>query len=242
MSTTLGATSSATGRGTKRKAAASAESGGRSSSHKSGLLVSINQHLSALRQKEEALVKAVDAMNTMRANGIEELVLRIDQQTKELAELEEKYQKRLRETEEDAQRYKKAKVEDADQELRAEGYAKALAILRERSEVAIAADELETLRENLRQAQADRTAELEAVRTREQQKGQAALDRERERLALMHEREVAGIKAKLEQKDEQISVMERANSDLKGEIKAARELVRHVAEAQRAAPVHHHAK
>jgi hypothetical protein len=196
--------------------------------------------VSGLKKHQESFMKGVDTCRLLVDSQLEENILKIDHQNKQLLLLDEQYEKKEKQHAEDFERKRKARRIDLDQELKAYGYEKATSIVTSRNEVAIDKDKLQELYDNLHKAQSDHKAEVELAIKKEKEKAHRQLGHIQQTTKLQQEAAVAKVQAQLEQKNEQIKVLGQTIQGLKEELVAARELVGRVADSQRAPAVHHH--
>lgn len=196
--------------------------------------------VTSLKKYQEYFVKGVETCRLLIESQIEENLLKINHQSSQIDQLEQSYLKKTKDMEEDFQRQSKARRIDLEQELKSFGYGKAKDILAERDEIAIEVVKLNQLKAQLQEAQRDHKEELESAVRREKERAQRHLASFEKTTKLQQEAAVAKVQAQLEQKDEQIKVLERTIRDQKEEMVAARELVGRVADSQRAPAVHHH--
>lgn len=202
--------------------------------------VKFPQNMTALKKSHEAFMKSVESAHSLIDSQMEENVLKINHQKQELENLEVSRKRRFQEIEEDTQRQRKARKIDLDQDIKAYGYQKALKILEERNEVPIEKDVLAQLRNDLSQARAETAAAVDKTAKQEREKAHKNMAHFEKTTRLEHEAALAQVKAQLEQKDQQIKVLDKTILDLKDELTSTRQLVKDVAQSQRAAPVHHH--
>lgn len=196
--------------------------------------------LNNLKKYQESFVKGVETCRTLLEGQIEENVLKINHQNDMLQELELDYEKKNKLMSEDFERAKKIRKLDIDNEFKNYSYDKSLSCLDERKEIAISKTKYDSLMHDLREAQQDRKTELEQAIKLQKEKDNRKLQHMLNTSKLEQKAHVAEVNAKLQQKNEQIKVLDKTISGLKEELVAARDLVSRVADSHRAAPIHHH--
>jgi len=196
--------------------------------------------VSGLKKQQESFEKGVETCRLLIDSQLEENILKIDHQNKQLELLDEAYEKKEKEHQENFERQRKARRIDLDQEIKAYGYVKATELVQARNEVTIDSEKLQELRDELREAKSDHKEEVESAVKKEKEKAQRQLGHIQQTTKLQQEAAVAKVQAQLEQKNDQIEVLNQTIRGLKEELVAARELVGRVADSQRAPAVHHH--
>lgn len=176
--------------------------------------------LNGLTAKQDAFIKAVEAVNTFNAETLQRLDMEIDDKKQELEELSKQFE-----------RLKKDGQIETDQLLAEHKYNGALQILSELDEVPIKSSELTQLRAELEKLRSGHEAELEAALKAERTSSQKALQMAIRSKDLEHKAEIAELSAGNKQLTNEITSLHNAISNLKEEIAAQRDLTREVAQA-----------
>jgi hypothetical protein len=204
--------------------------------------VAFPKAVSSLKKFQETFVSAVGDCRQLIDVQIEENVLKIQHQIQQLEDLDVQYEKKQRQHDEDYERKCTSMRIDLEQALRTFGYVKACEIIKEHGEVTIDKEKLVLMQRDLLMAKADHKQEVDTAVGREREIAKQQLSQYEQTTKLQQEAAVAKVQARLEQKDDQIKVLNQTIQSLKEEVVAARELVGRVADSQRAPEVHHHAK
>lgn len=179
-----------------------------------------------LAGKMDGFMKAVEGLSAFEKEALNTFDLEVDAKNGELKQLSEDFQHER----------KRHKIE-TDQYLKEYRYDGAVNILDERGEVPVEQSSLDELRAQVQQLTADRDEAVSRAITSEQAKAKAGLSSAINMCNLKHQAEVAELKAVNNQQQIQSENLATTIENLKGEVRAQRELTQAVANAARAAPI-----
>ena len=180
------------------------------------------QNIAKLTAAQDGFSKAVESLKEFNVETLQNLDLEIQAKRDTLNALEVEYQTTL-----------KNEQIKLKQNLDEYNYNAALEIVQERDETVINTDELNTLRQSIKNMETSHAAELKAVEERERKAGSTALHAAVSTAELKHKAEVANITAVNSQSLQQIKTLQIQIENLKEEVAAQRELTRQVAESSR---------
>jgi len=176
--------------------------------------------LNGLTAKQDAFIKAVEAVNEFKADTLTRLDMEIDDKKQELEELSKRFE-----------RLQKDGQIETDQLLAEHKYNGAVQILNDVQEVPIKSSELTQLRTELEKLRNGQATELEEALKSERTSAKRGLEMAIRNKELEHKAHVAELTAGNKQLTNEISSLHQAIANLKEEIAAQRELTREVAQA-----------
>lgn len=182
--------------------------------------------INSLATKQEAFVKAVEAMEELKKDELTKYDLEIEAKQDELDKLEEQYKHKL-----------KNKQIETDQQIAEYQYEQAIKILKERDELPVGTAEFKRMKEELNHLRGDIDKRVSDAISIEKSESKRTLQAAINNATLTHKADTAVLTATVDQLKKQIETLENANEKLNGEIKAQRELTEAVANAGRAAPI-----
>lgn len=175
-----------------------------------------------IAQQQEGFTKAVEAFQTITAEGVASLKREIDV-------AEEEHKEKLQEHE---QTLKRRKVE-VDLEIQEYQRNSAIKFLQKTEEVPIKANDLEVLRESVKSLKENEALEVEALKKKMEIDAKIALSSAIKTKELEHEAKIAELKAQSGQAAKEVAALKEQIAEQREEIKEQRKLTQSVAEASK---------
>jgi hypothetical protein len=182
--------------------------------------------ISNITAKQDAFIKAVEAMEYFKGETLTELDLEIASKKIELDNLADDYKKQI----------KDGQIE-TDQYLAEHKYDGAVNILKEINEVPIKSSELQKMRDTLTTLSQERDQEITDLKKKERDRGDKAMHAALNNMTLKHKAEIAELTASVNQQKKEIITLEATIKNLQNELAEQRKLTKDVAEAGRQAPI-----
>lgn len=182
----------------------------------------IEKAILALHKSRDAFTQSTTKCDEMINEIFGDLDRKLEHKKRDLNEIEEEYTRKL-----------KSRKLDVEHEIKAYRYDAAKSILKEQHEVPISEDKLEELQDKVDNCMADADQKIEAVKKEERKQADLKIEQFNRTTKLQQEAAVAKVTAQLEQKDQQIKVLQDTIQGLKKEVEAQRSLTKQVAEYSR---------
>lgn len=196
-------------------------------SNKKGLSVKADRlelakAISNLTTKEDAFMKAVDALQNFKEDGLKRLELDMESRKLDLEELKQ-----------NIEHIKKNGQIEVDQFIKEYKYDGARKILDDRDEIPIEMDELTRMNDELKKLKMDRSEEMDDIKNKQKDKAKKALTCALNNSELKHKAEIAELKAQNNMSKHEITTLQKTIENLRDEIAEQRKLTKEVAEASR---------
>ena len=182
--------------------------------------LTLAKNVSALTMKQDAFIKAVETMKIFKDETLLEFDLELENKRKEIEDLEKQR--------------KNKEIDDkisCDQSVMKYKYDAAIKILKEVGEIAIVSEEIDNLRQELKNSkeqQEDRIQKVIAEQKASQAKAVSVISTNSE---LKHKAEHAELTASVKQRDNQILLLTTTIDNLRNELSEQRKLTKDVAMA-----------
>jgi hypothetical protein len=176
--------------------------------------------------KKDAFVKAVEGFDQCTKDMIWNLDRDIELKKDELDRLAKDYNNQLTDG--------KIKLEH---DLKLFEYETILEVLKEKKQIPCSETEINDLKQQIAELKESSIAEVKKAIAIEKSHSESKLTSTTERLTLTHAAEVAQLKAEVGQRTSEITVLQNAVANLRGELAAQRELTRDVAASSKQAPI-----
>ena len=182
--------------------------------------------ISTISAKQDAFMKAVDALESFKSHCLTNLDLEIIAKKQELENLTREFE-----------RERKDKEIETTQYLAEFRYKGALDIFSKIGEVAIEREVLVGLRKDVLRLKQERDGEISAARQKEKEHGERDMKAIMSNTELKHKAEVAEMTASVVQQKKEIATLQKTIENLQHELAEQRKLTKDVAEAGRPAPI-----
>ena len=182
----------------------------------------IEKAILALHKSREAFTQSTAKCDEMINEIFTDLDRKLEHKKRDLSEIEEEYTRKL-----------KSRKLDVEHEIKAYRYEAAKTILNERDEVPVLKQTWNDLQNRVDNCMAEADQKIEAVKKEERKQADTKIEQFNRTTKLQQEAAVAKVTAQLEQKDQQIKVLQDTIQGLKKEVEAQRSLTKQVAEYSR---------
>lgn len=190
--------------------------------------------IQTLAKQREGFAKAVEQFNEIE----KDIEMRVNVNKKRMDEQESSRTKEMAEMEAEVERQRKRRRIDLEQDLREFGAEQVKRLLSEQGKVAIGAEELATLREDVAVLRQSKDEGVRKASAEANERSKLEIAARTETLMLRHQAELAAVTARADQQLKQISHLNDTIGSLRTDLDRMRELTREVAYAgqPRAAP------
>ncbi len=178
--------------------------------------------ISNIVSKQDAFTKSVETLQKFQSETLTKLDLEINSKKIELEVLADDYK----------HKQKDSQIE-TDQLLAEYKYNGAVNIIKDVNEVPISIDNLQKIKDELKDLRKDRTQELEDIKKKEREHAHKSLTSAMNNCELKHKAEIAELTASVNQQKREITTLQSAINNLQHELSEQRKLTKDVAEAGR---------
>ncbi len=193
-----------------------------SSSAKKSERLELAMAISNIVSKQDAFAKSVEVLQKFQSETLIKLDLEINSKKIDLENLADEYKRKQ----------KDGQIE-TDQFLAEYKYNGAINIIKDADEVSIRTQQLQNMKDDLKELRRERTQEIEDIKKKEKDHAHKALSSALSNCELKHKAEVAESTASVTQQKKEISNLESTIKNLQHELAEQRKLTKDVAEASR---------